>query len=74
MKFNDSIKKLSISTFALVMLFGFGLTASANAQGGYEQDRYGRYGDDRVRWTKDRTRQYAQDSMPLCMVIIRPIR
>jgi hypothetical protein len=59
MKFNDSIKKMAISTFALVMLFGFGLTASANAQGRYEQDGYGRYENDRVRWTKDRTRQYA---------------
>lgn len=59
MKFNDSIKKMAISTFALVMLFGFGLTTSANAQGRYDQDRYGRYDDDRVRWTKDRTRQYA---------------
>jgi hypothetical protein len=60
MKLNDSIKNLAISTFALVMLLGFGLTTGANAQGRYDQDRNG-YGrdDDRVRWTKDRTRQFA---------------
>lgn len=61
MRVNDSIKKFAVSTFAMVMLFGFGMVANANAQGRYDQDRYG-YGnndDDRVRWTKDRTRQYA---------------
>lgn len=60
MKFNDSIKKFAISTFAIAMLLGFGLVADAKAQGSYNQDRYG-YGrdDNRVRWTKDRTRQYA---------------
>jgi hypothetical protein len=64
MKLTNSIRSLTVSTFALVMLFGFGLTAGANAQGRYDgrydQDRNG-YGrnDDRVRWNKDRTRQYA---------------
>jgi hypothetical protein len=59
MRFNDSIKKLAISTVAIVMLFGFGIVASANAQGNYNQDRYGRNDDSRVRWTRERTRQYA---------------
>ncbi len=60
MRFNDSIKKFAISTFAIVMLLGFGMVAGANAQGNYNQDRYGygRQDDQRVRWTKDRTRQY----------------
>jgi hypothetical protein len=61
MKHNNSIKSLAISTFAFIMLFGFGMTA-ANAQGrydgGYDQGRYGR-DDDQVRWNKDRTRQFA---------------
>jgi hypothetical protein len=78
MKFNNSIKSFAVSTFAFVMLFGFGLTIGADAQqsdrgrfgqdsynqnGRYDQNRdgYGRYNndDDRVRWEKDRTRQFA---------------
>jgi hypothetical protein len=45
MRFNDSIKKLVVSTFAIVMLLGFGLVAEANAQGNYNQDRYQRDND-----------------------------
>src|SRR5215212_11136428 len=61
MKHNNSIKGLAVSTFAFIMLFGFGMTA-ANAQGRYDgrydQGRYGR-DDDQVRWNKERTRQFA---------------
>jgi hypothetical protein len=58
MRFNDSIKKMVVSTFAIVMLLGFGLVAEANAQGRYNQDRYG-YDRDR----DDRNRRFSRQEI-----------
>ena len=59
MRLHQLIKKSGGTAMMLAMLFAVGMVSTANAQ--YRtNDRYG-YGqnDDRVRWTKDRTRQYA---------------
>lgn len=52
-------KKIGGAALMLAMLLGVGLVSTASAQIRYD-DRYG-YGrnNDQVRWTKDRTRQYA---------------
>ena len=58
MKLHQFITKLGGTALTLGMLLSVGMVSTANAQR-YE-DRYG-YGrnDNQVRWTKDRTRQYA---------------
>jgi hypothetical protein len=63
MRFNNSIKKLTISAFAIVMLLGFGQITQANALGSYDDDRreYRRDDDRDGRRGRDRDRDGDRD-------------
>ncbi|HXG67914.1 MAG TPA: hypothetical protein VNO70_22635 [Blastocatellia bacterium] len=58
MKLSEYKNRIGSAVLTLAMLVGFGVAAGVTAQAQYRDYGYGRY-DDRVRWSKDRTRQYA---------------
>lgn len=59
MRLGEYRNRIGSAALMLALMLGIGMAASATAQAQYrDYDRYGRY-DDRVRWERDRTRQYA---------------
>ena len=61
MKINELRRKISGAALMLAMMLGVTIAASATAQAQFPRydDRYGRYDDNQVRWSRDRERQYA---------------
>lgn len=60
MKMNELRRRIGGAALMLAMMIGITIAASETAQAQYrDYDRYGRYEDNRVRWSKDHERQYA---------------
>lgn len=60
MKMNELRRKIGGAALMLAMMIGISIAASETAQAQYrDNDRYGRYEDNNVRWSRDRERQYA---------------
>lgn len=58
MKTNELRRKIGGAALMLAMMMGIAIASSATAQAQY-RDYQDRYEDNRVRWSKDRERQYA---------------